>query len=207
VVLSIAVERSGRIYLGYEESDRGIIVSGDGGVTWDIAYGQHSYALASSPAAGIAYAVLHHAAFFTTQGVARSDDGGLTWLQQNSFLAHVVATDAMDADTIYLGYGRCERVGPCGDLYRSEDAGRTVEWLAHFEARITSLGMSVDGSRFWLATQDGWLHQSRDRGLTWEAATQIPEGGWIRSLSVIPQDPNLVFAVTSDATLWVYREE
>jgi photosystem II stability/assembly factor-like uncharacterized protein len=206
----VATDRGGRLYTS-GAAHTPILVSGDGGATWYGTTELQSRSIASSPLQdGLVYAVLSRF-FVGGAGIGRSTDGGLTWeiLTPSSFRG-VIATSASDPDLVYLGGAVCPpSIGrtSCGVLYQSVDGGITTERLAVFESPITALGIAADGVGFWLATQDGQLYRSPDRDSTWEAVAQAPGGNRIISLSPRPEDPSVIFAVTSDATLWAYREE
>jgi hypothetical protein len=106
-----------------------------------------------------------------------SVDGGQTWMPGvPSVSSGALAVDPADAATVYLGYAGgaestptgCARLN--GRRYVSHDSGATSTPVVAFPTLVTSLTFNPDGSRFWLATADGVLHRSRDRGTTWEPA-------------------------------------
>ncbi|MCC6174402.1 MAG: hypothetical protein IT305_03770, partial [Chloroflexi bacterium] len=49
-------------------------------------------------------------------------------------------------------------------------------------------------------------YRSRDRGLTWEAISNLPSPGEWRALAVPPLHPDTLFALNQDGRLWFYRE-
>jgi hypothetical protein len=199
-----------RIYLGRLPYTSGMLVSSDQGMTWLSARGQHVSALAASPVTtDVLYAVLVRPNF-GAQGLYRSDDSGFTWqLQDASFRQRVLAADPLEANVLYFGPVGCAVVelAPCYGLARSTDGGGSSHVLAQLPSPPIALTTGASTSRFWLSTEDGELYESPDRGMTWEVAARVPSGSRIVSLSVSPFDPALVFAVTDEAELWVFRRE
>jgi photosystem II stability/assembly factor-like uncharacterized protein len=205
----VATDRNGRLYT----SGGGhvpILVSDDDGVTWQMGTELQSRSIAPSPLQDdLAYAVLSRF-FVGGAGIGRSTDGGLTWevLNSSSFRG-VMAASVSDPDLVYLGAAVCPPSlgrSSCGVLYQSVDGGITTNRLAVFDSPITAMSIAANEMGFWLATYDGQLYRSPDEGTTWEAVAQAPGGTRVTSLSASPQDPSLIFAVTSDATLWQYRD-
>jgi hypothetical protein len=65
--------------------------------------------------------------------------------------------------------------------------------------------VSVDGSRFWFASFSQHLWQSRDKGQSWQILDTMPFTD-PKQLAVSPHDPRVLYAVSGDGNIWVYRE-
>jgi hypothetical protein len=202
-VPAVAADATGRVYVGggYDP----IMLTDDGGRTWQHAVSAagrlfaRSRGIVTSPAApGVAYASLHPDDTKGPQGLSRSLDGGLTWEVRRAQL-WPLAADALAVDVLYSAWG--------GMLRRSLDGGRTFSVYAPFEQEVAALVMSVDGTRFWLASTDGGFYRSADRGLTWERVEEPPAPARIVRLAADPHEVRRVFAVTHGGELWMYYDE
>ena len=68
-----------------------------------------------------------------------------------------------------------------------------------------ALAVSVDGSRFWFVSYSQHLWQSRDQGQSWQIMDTMPFSD-PKQLAVSPHDPRVLYAVSCDGYIWVYRE-
>ena len=176
-------------YDGRVNSQSGISVSFDGGVSWVLpasATPPTAYNCAATrktePAAfgiGVRPDAPQNVFIGTNCGVARSTDGGVTW----SFVDPTPATPASDVWDVHVqGGGPTSQgiVDICGDdrHYRSTDGGTT--WtggsagLPAGQCQITS---SPDESYVLLATVGSRIFESDDAGATWPSELTNPGTG------------------------------
>ncbi|MFN8526428.1 MAG: hypothetical protein U0821_25285 [Chloroflexota bacterium] len=99
-----------------------------------------------------------------------------------------------------------------GRIVVTSDLGQTSTDWAVFPSPFTAMALSIDRSRFWVATRDRSLRRSRDMGITWDVAAKLP--GEVRTNMLVPSkhDPRALFLITDDeqgktsGELWFYRE-
>lgn len=213
-------------------SHRGMLVSRDGGRTWDpLGPSGDAMGIATPPGSRTAYAAGHDAFF-------RSDDGGRTWASARPALPgtdiHGLAASATRPGTFYalvVGQG----------LFRSDDAGQSWKRAGSAPASTMSMTAAAQGGAdvLFASTMEG-VQRSRDGGATWErvgelgsaylgaAGSQVyatagsrvlvsADGGatWQqrpfppgRGLLVAPapSDPSTVYVVTEDLAVWRSRD-
>ncbi|MCC7366819.1 MAG: exo-alpha-sialidase [Chloroflexi bacterium] len=207
--LTVAIDQTGRLYLlSYEQMG----ISDDGGLSWQrprvfypgdtegsVPYG---VALGIAPTVpGMAYAWIKTRAGRGEQVTARSIDGGLTWqvVARRPFGSPIVIDP--DPAIVYSAFS---------DRYISRnvvsDANTTYERLAEFREKVSAVAMSADGTRLWAATVGNVLYLSRDRGATWSEVPGSPPAGSWRYLAVPPLEPHILYGISQDGGLWIYRE-
>ena len=202
----VATDPSGRLYvrIGFDV----LAISEDGGQSWTRGSRETLSFSVSAAKDRLVYATLSNQYIRGPTGLARSEDGGLTWEIRARLLSGRVQADPLEADVVYRAFSRCGSPGdspPCGALSRSLDGGATSNLLMIFPEVVTRMSMSPDGSRFWVAT-GGTLYRSVDRGETWDSLLGTPVDGPIIALSASPHDPGVVFVLTRQGKLWAYRE-
>jgi len=85
------------------------------------------------------------------------------------------------------------------------DSGSTFHPWSEVQEIPGAVAVSNDRSRFWFASHGQHLWQSRDNGLTWQRLDIMPFKD-PRQLAVSPHDPRILYAVSGDGYIWVYRE-
>lgn len=147
-------------------SHRGMLVSRDGGRTWDpIGPSGDAMGIALPPGSRTVYAAGHDVFF-------RSDDGARTWSSTRPALPgtdiHGLAASAVRPGTFYafvVGQG----------LFRSDDAGQT--WQRAGTAPGSTMSMTAAAANgndvLFASTMEG-VQRSRDGGVGWE---RVPELG------------------------------
>jgi len=138
------------------------------------------------------------------RGVARSHDGGYTWLpigeglpKDESGDANVqsLAIDPTDASVIYLGTGWGPFHG--NGVYKSMDGGAT--WAATNQGMIdySITALAVDPTKpqiIYAGTFDGELFKSTDSGATWsDLSTNLPDQTSIIEIVLDPAAPQTVY--------------
>lgn len=147
-------------------SHRGMLVSPDGGKTWDpLGPSGDAMGIASPPGSSTTYAAGHDVFF-------RSDDAGRTWSSARPALPgtdiHGIAGSAVRPGTFYavvVGQG----------LFRSDDAGQTWQRAGTAPGSTMSLtAAAASGTDVLFASTMEGVQRSRDGGATWE---RVPELG------------------------------
>jgi photosystem II stability/assembly factor-like uncharacterized protein len=158
---------------------------------------------AVSPAdASVVYAHLNDNVF--GDGLASSDDGGLSWRGLSSSCDQVsrLAADAVDPLTVYLTRSLCAQDVIEG-LVRSTDGGATWQPFSPYTF-VDDLETSVaDGAPVVFVAAGDQLARTTDGGATWETET-VPEleGLGLEALEADPGDPNCVVFGTGDGVLF-----
>jgi ligand-binding sensor domain-containing protein len=206
-VLDLTVDRTGTLFvasftdlLTYTENN---------GASWQTTSLESSSVNASPTDDGLVYAMERT----QMRGyLTRSADGGRSWQRYVWGLGSgAVAADPQDATAAYVAAGGCRQLAvtcvPRGTLWHvlGPERRETLR-IAEFDERTSALATSTDGSRLWVATQDGKLLQSMDGGQSWWEVTGTPYSGFLIDLAPSPQDDRLLLAVTVDGQLWAYRQ-
>lgn len=148
-----------------------------------------------------------------TDGFGYTDDWGQTWSMRwrirdsEVVVPDAFAADPLDRDVVYavMSFAYNYNNPPPYSLVRSADAGVTFEpWSSIGEAPV-AMAVSTDGSRIWLASAGRHLWQSHDVGAAWQAIAEMPFDE-PRQIAVSPRDPRILYAISGDGYLWVYRE-
>lgn len=188
---------SGRIWastLSETNTDRGLYVSTNGGLTWkEAATGIRSSTIfqvvASPHRQGELFAV-------AKDGVYRSIDGGLSWRLANAGLglarSRVLMIDRFNPNVIYIG---TEDQG----VFRSTDSGQN--WVP---ARFPVAGLNISGfaagpvsGRVYAADLGHGLFTSIDLGKTWTGGTNpVLTRPAVLYLGIDPKTPSTVYAAT-----------
>lgn len=204
--------------------------SDDGGETWspmDVAGQQIVPAsqggLLYSPSGRLYVQTMSSATVLNGEAFAYSDDDGQSWTQTTRSKVHPsFAVDPNDPATIYAVNWPIHRPPPPTSsssnvptepmahvsqyrLLRSMDSGASYQDWAPVEELPGAIAVSIDASRYWLASFEDHLWQSRDKGQTWQMLDMMPFRD-PKQLAVSPSDPRVVYAVSGDGNLWVYRE-
>ncbi|WP_437923738.1 hypothetical protein WMF37_32595 [Sorangium sp. So ce291] len=109
------------------------------------------------------------------QGLARSDDDGLTWQVINPEFSPTFLK-VMD-DALYAGLGN--------DLYRSTDAGVSWELVAGDFGGGDLVRLEVNADGIWFLLSHKLVMRSLDRGATWfeVAYSEVDTSAWLVELS------------------------
>jgi photosystem II stability/assembly factor-like uncharacterized protein len=146
-----------------------------------------------------------HLILGTSSGLLyKSSDGGRSWSRfarvgtDDYVLDHIVFSPT-DSKLIYVSAWSVERQTDAGDLYRSNDGGKT--WTALPFAHNKSIrAMAVapsDENTIVIGALDG-VFRSDDRGNNWRRMSPAnhAEIKNIESIAIDPKDPNVVYAGT-----------
>ena len=227
---AVATDPSGRTYVSMwgNTSQTTIHIRPDDTRTWAAVdgYGGKIFPVAtggfSVSAAGRIYAqVVSTSSIRNAEAFGYSDDGGVTWTIRRGIVLPRVDADPLDRTVLYAFGWREPQQPPPGatpgippdllssappyPLIRSSDSGVTFQPWSQVDERPGELAVSADGSRFWIASYNQHLWQSRDRGQSWQILDAMPFSD-PRQLAVHPHDPRLLYAVSGDGYIWVYRE-
>ena len=189
--------------IAYDGSIFGVFPSRDGGTTFDAPL----YQAAAGDGIGgveiartdprVIYVAMTNAAY-TVPKLARSGDGGATWMVTDLSpmiglgIVRIVAIDPQDPDTVLLRV-----IGPDGQsIALTHDGGATVTATLSVTGELTSYVQLPGGTRLVGALVDssttGALYRSRDGGATFESIAGPPH---IRALS---QRGGTVYAATDN---------
>jgi hypothetical protein len=201
----------------------GIFLSQDGGETWhnrpEVVQlrNQHHWSLPYSPEAGCVRGFAFHGkrvyAAVEVGGVLVSDDSGGSWefasgspgSPQRNYTSrvdadvHSIDVHPTSPDQVYASTG--------GGFYRSGDGGKNWELLYRCYCRAAWTD-PADPSRIILGPADwvdrnGRIEETRDGGLTWQAASPGLSVPWPRHMvERFHQAGDQLFAVLSNGELW-----
>ncbi len=143
----------------------------------------------------IVYAIIENA----KGGVFRSEDRGATWKKVSD-----VDSRAMYYSQIRIDPNNDQRIWQCAaNMFTSEDGGKT--WVQNVVQRIHGdyHGLWIDpaNSNHMLAGSDGGIHQSFDRGRSWDFINTIPLGQFYE-ISLDNQKPYMVYGGLQDNGSW-----
>ncbi|PYT04315.1 MAG: hypothetical protein DMF60_15700 [Acidobacteria bacterium] len=144
----------------------------------------------------IVYAIIENA---KGGGVFRSEDRGTTWKKMSD-----VDSRPMYYSQIRIDPNNDQRIWQCAaNMYTSEDGGRT--WTQNLVTRIHgdyhALWIDPANSNHMLAGSDGGIHQSYDRGRSWDYINTIPLGQFYE-ISLDNQKPYMVYGGLQDNGSW-----
>ena len=180
----------------------GIYKTVDGGATWnkltkDLPEGVTGRIgldiYRANPA--IVYAVIENA----KGGIFRSEDRGETWKKMSD-------TDSrpMYYSQIRIDPNNDQRIWLCAaPMFTSEDGGRTfvTNVVSRIHGDYHALWIDPANSNHMLAGSDGGIHQSYDRGRTWDHLNTIPLGQFYE-ISLDNQKPYMVYGGLQDNGSW-----
>ncbi|HLG13068.1 MAG TPA: hypothetical protein VJH03_00895 [Blastocatellia bacterium] len=143
----------------------------------------------------IVYAIIENA----KGGVFRSDDRGLTWRKTSD-----TNSRPMYYSQIRIDPNNDQRVWQlAANMFNSEDGGKT--WVTNFVSRIHGdyhgLWINPANSNHILTGSDGGIHQSFDRGRSWDFINTIPLGQFYE-VSLDNQKPYWVYGGLQDNGSW-----
>lgn len=214
----LAISASGRIYAG---SSLSLHISNNAGVSLQPSERiPQQIGLGTSPAnPDTAYVFGWYSGYTgshdATRTVLRTTDGGRTWTQRTRARPQGAAmVDANDASVVYV-FGD-------GVISRSVDGALTFEPYSEFDwlggpgdpnlrrTPIRHAVTSADGSRWWLAVEDGEFMRSADLGLSWKRVPPLPDVTGqtrvSRAMTASPHDPGTFFVLFGGDEVWMYRE-
>ena len=158
-----------------------IVRSADGGRSWEpVAPGLHPdvHQVAVCPAAP------ERVYANTADAVFVSEDRGDSWRHRAAGLPHrygrAIAVHPRDPDCLLASVSRGPRAEGTGQLFRSNDAGRSWEHVsdgfpAASQDNVDTFQVAFDaGGAAWASAGDR-LYRSEDRGRGWSVAWQAPE--------------------------------
>jgi photosystem II stability/assembly factor-like uncharacterized protein len=152
-----------------------------------------------------------------SDGLARSNDGGYTWLpvgqglpgDEHSLYAMSLAIDPSDANVIYVGTGAF--VGGGHGVYKSIDRGETFSPANQriVDSRITALAVDpTHPQTVYAGGYSGELFKSSDGGQTWNVLTQnLPireaDHPTIRDIVIDPAAAGTIYLLADNAGVLV----
>lgn len=212
-VQSVAADPVGRVVMSHMlPNDASFGVSNDDGVTWEWMLPRFGAVLQGGLSVSPAGRLYARSSGATSRGGANAfgfaDDGGKTW----TVFWHQTKPVRFAADPLYkeIVYSvdelrSSEALGREYSILRSMDSGATFHPWSQVQELPGALAVSVDGSRFWFASYGQHLWQSRDAGQSWHIMEAMPFTD-PKQLAVSPHDPRVLYAVSGDGNIWVYRE-
>src|SRR5262245_56065188 len=143
----------------------------------------------------IVYAIIENA----KGGVFRSEDRGASWRKMSD-----LDSRAMYYSQIRIDPNNDQRIWQCAaNMFTSEDGGKT--WVQNVVTRIHGdyHGLWIDpaNSNHMLTGSDGGIHQSYDRGRSWDYINTIPLGQFYE-ISLDNQKPYYVYGGLQDNGSW-----
>lgn len=188
-VLSFGADPSpaGWLYLGSKGA--GIVVSQDGGLSWDQRGDELRHADITALAVDVE-APGHIYVGTRYHGLHRSDDGGKSWRLISAGLGRAaIAALAQDPANPQIYYA-----GALDGVYRSDDGGEHWHLMSGSTGKllIQSLAVAPTGERIYAGTQTG-LYVSQDDGATWRWAEDTA-GIAVFDIAFDPQDADRVYA-------------
>lgn len=184
-ILSLAVDESGRTIVA-GTSGEGLYVSHNGGGSWNQvpelkgAFVSH---VALDPRSDSGFAC-------SRDGVWQTRDNGHSWTRAEIGLqgrVNVVVFHPADSRTVFAGTAR-------GDLFRSNDGGRTWEQWASLKRAIYTIAVHpAHPERMYAGAWDG-VYSTSDGGTTWQQRNQGLGSVPIEALVLDEQDPRLLWA-------------
>lgn len=143
----------------------------------------------------IVYAIIENA----KGGVFRSEDRGATWKKMSD-----VDSRPMYYSQIRIDPNNDQRIWQCAaNMFTSDDGGKA--WVQNVVTRIHgdyhALWIDPANSNHMLAGSDGGIHQSYDRGRTWDYINTIPLGQFYE-VSLDNQKPYMVYGGLQDNGSW-----
>ena len=175
-----------RVYAAVEVG--GVLLSDDGGESWDLAKGSDGVPSFGTPPAGFVYPDVHDVVVHSSNpelvfaatggGLYRSNDGGEVWELLYDCYCREVWLDANDAEHII--FGPADYVGAAGRIEESRDGGKTwklasdgvdVPWPRTIPERLTQVREEL-----FCVLDDGRLLAARLDEMTWEYILEEVEG-------------------------------
>jgi photosystem II stability/assembly factor-like uncharacterized protein len=144
----------------------------------------------------IVYAIIENA---RSGGVFRSEDRGATWKKMSD-----VNSRPMYYSQIRIDPNNDQRIWQlAANMFTSDDGGKT--WNTNVVTRIHGdyhgLWINPANSNHMIAGSDGGIHQSYDRGRSWDFINTIPLGQFYE-ISLDNQKPYMVYGGLQDNGSW-----
>lgn len=146
----------------------------------------------------------------TTQGIYKSTDGGVTWVQKNNGLTHFtvkkIAVSPHDPNLIYAGMFLLDLSQGTGWLFRSTNGGDNWSVVPPFNVLNTNITSIIfdptNSNRIWVSGYNpnselnSGVWRSIDGGITWIRIVNNMTNTGIGALDVIPSNSEILFAAT-----------
>ena len=144
----------------------------------------------------IVYAIIENA---RNGGVFRSEDRGATWKKMSDLNSR-----PMYYSKVRIDPNNDQRIWQlAANMYTSDDGGKT--WVNNVVTRIHGdyhgLWINPANSNHMIAGSDGGIHQSYDRGRSWDYMNTIPLGQFYE-ISLDNQKPYMVYGGLQDNGSW-----
>jgi len=184
-ILSLAIDDSGRtIVVG--TSGEGLYVSHNEGGTWNQVpelKGSFISHVALDPRSNSGFAC-------SRDGLWQTQDNGHSWTRADTGLqgrVNVVVFHPVDSRTVFAGSAR-------GDLFRSDDGGRTWKQWASLKRAIYTIAVHPTyPERVYVGAWDG-VYSTSDGGISWQQRNQGLGSVPIEALVLDEQDPRVLWA-------------
>lgn len=224
---AVSIDSSGRTFVaGYTEAT--LFVRSSANDTWRAVTvdGSRLYGVATgglvSSGARLYVKTASSGTVLNANGLGYSDDGGANWIMKKDFIVpSPFVVDSTDPTVVYavgsmmttshppqptpgIPVERLVQLPPYS-LIRSVDSGASFLSWSEVQELPGAVAVSVDRSRFWFASYAQHLWQSRDAGASWQIVAEMPFTD-PQQLAVSPHDPRILYAVSGDGHIWVYRE-
>lgn len=169
---AMAINADGSIYDAFTRST-------DGGQTWEAGTFDAGSSLSQLFAidANVCWAVFNSGA---TQGLYKTEDGGVTWVRKSAGYGSSSFANLMHFFDDMNGFAQGDPVDGYFELYTTTDGGET--WTRVPEANIPAplsgeYGITGNycavGDNIWFGTNSARIYRSNDKGYTWQVSDQI----------------------------------
>jgi len=216
-VQAVATDVTGRLFMSRSiVSSTSLSISNDDGASWMAAPVKFGLVTQGGLSTSGGHRLYARARGGTIVGgpyaFGYTDDGGGSWtvmwhqIGPEKFMADpidaniVYSVDLLQSDSTEMHLSDARYF-----MRRSVDRGASFQDWSHAVERPGALAASIEASRFWFASYGQHLWQSRDRGESWQILETMPFQD-PRQLAVSPHDPRILYAVSGDGNIWVYRE-
>ena len=151
--------------------------------------------------------------FINGGSIYKSEDAGSNWSKINSFpVMDILSIEVDNSNNLYVGATNSWEWNESGGLYKSTNGGNNWEKILD-QSRIVDIAIDpTDNNLIYAANQNWYLfndeiqpgvYRSDNAGINWENITSNLGHTFIKFLKLHRHNPNLLYAGTDGAGLWV----